>query len=168
MSVRQRTSLQLEVANKLRDLVGTCAYNANLYSSLKSFATDSGLVSLSKFFNEASRTSAKNAEVLGNHLIKSGFILNYPSVDEVVVDVKEDYDGADLLEIALDTETKMTDTINDIAQMCLEKKDHITYGLMSKFLQVQVNCERNKRVRLDIFKSSDDDIVADNQIGSIN
>jgi len=126
ISKPMQAALNVQVGNEL----AAC----NQYVAIAAYFDGAGLPALSKhFFKQASEERAHSLRFV-KYILDAGGALKIPAIPAPKDSFK---DAADAVKLALESELRVTKQINDIMDLAIKEKDHLSKNALEWFVNEQ-------------------------------
>jgi ferritin len=148
-ALRQKSSLKEEIIDIINKQIAKEAHSAAVYQAMSSWLHTQGLLESAKFFRKQSDEERMHMYKFVDYIQDMGGHALSPEI----VNVKNEFSGLrEVLDTFLDSEIKITESINNIADLSLKLKDFQTLQFLGWFLEEQKEEEDNARRTIEIYE----------------
>ncbi len=145
--IRLKTSLQENIQEILNQQIEMEAHSSATYLSLSAWASQQGLVGVATYFKKQAAEETMHMMKIFDYICEMGGIAISPEVKNV----PSGFDSLKtILELALESEIKITESFNKIMDACYKSKDFQTATFCTWFLTEQMEEEQQARRALEI------------------
>lgn len=156
-----------KVQEKLNQQVQKEFYSAYLYLSMAAYFLDKNLDGFANWFNIQAQEERDHAMLIFNYINRVGGRIELQQIDAPPVEFKS---IGEVLEMTLEHEKMVTQSIYDIVDAAIEERDHKTNSFMQWFVNEQVEEEENAEKNLGDYEIIKDDgrgiMMLDREMGS--
>ena len=167
---RKLTQLDDEIASLLIKQIQHEWTNEILYRNFYIWCKIRTLKGQSHYFNKRRKEEHWHRKVIYDYLIAANYEFVIPVVPEQTLSVTGDTPKEQMLSIhnaVINREILTTEMLRNIAEKCIEKKDHATYKMIQELVIEQIEEEDLSNEVLDQFALSDDVLNIDEVIGEL-
>lgn len=146
--------MNIRVEKAINDQIYKEASSSQFYLAMASWSENHGLNGTAKFLYAQSDEERFHMLKLVKFVNERGGKAIIPAIDQPPVE----FNGlTHVFELLLEHEIKVTESINDIVDICLQEKDHTTHNFVQWYLTEQLEEEASARSILDKLKLIDGD-----------
>jgi len=161
---RLNTFLSKEVIDMFTEQYFHELDNCFIYKFFSTWAAVKGYTGAKKWFQHQSEEEFDHANKIRNFLTDAGVHFSLINIPITSFDVTE---YSDLFKVAMIRETKTTDSINNIMDLCGKCKQLLAQEFMNQLLYNQLSEEEEARTRYQISINTTDPIIADLKISEL-
>ncbi|MFN5147710.1 MAG: ferritin [Flavobacteriia bacterium] len=137
------------VESALNDQIQKEASSSQYYLAMASWAENSGMNGTAKFMYQHSDEERFHMLKLVKFVNERGGKAIIPSIEQPPVEFR---DLVQVFELLLDHEIKVTESINNLVDICLQEKDYTTHNFVQWYVSEQLEEEALARSVLDKLK----------------
>ena len=141
--------MNARVEAALNDQIQKEGYSSQFYLAMASWAENNGLNGTSKFLYTHSDEERFHMLKLIKFVNERGGVALVPAIEQPPVDYK---DLENVFELLLEHELMVTDSINNLVDICLQEKDYTTHNFVQWYVSEQLEEEALARTILDKLK----------------
>jgi ferritin len=141
--------MNARVEAALNDQIQKEGYSSQFYLAMASWAENNGLNGTSKFLYTHSDEERFHMLKLIKFVNERGGVALVPATEQPPVDYK---DLENVFELLLEHELMVTDSINNLVDICLQEKDYTTHNFVQWYVSEQLEEEALARTILDKLK----------------
>lgn len=132
-------------------------YSSFLYLSMASYFENIPLEGFAKWFRKQSKEEHEHAMKIYNYLIDRNLHVDLQAIDKPTVKFNS---IAEIFQMALDHERKVTKLIHDLYDLAQQEKDHATHVFLQWFITEQVEEEKNAQDNVDQIQFAENNKAA--------
>ena len=141
--------MNTRVEQALNDQIEKEASSSQFYLAMASWAENNGMNGTAKFMYQHSDEERF-------HMLKLGKFVNErvgkPIIPAIAIPPKEFNDLTNVFELLLNHEIMVTESINNLVDICLQEKDYTTHNFIQWYVSEQLEEEALARTVLDKIK----------------
>jgi ferritin len=138
--------LSPKILDELNKQIEIEVESSQIYYAMHIWCENNGYLGASKLFNTYSTEERNHMQKVYNYILDRDSI---PVTPVISSPQQEFIDLLDILNKGYMHEKYVTDSYNNLAQMCLENKDHVTYSFLQWFLNEQIEEEAKFKNMID-------------------
>lgn len=147
--LRRKSSLKEEIVNIINKQIAMEAHSAATYQAMSSWLHTQGLLESAKYFRKQSDEERAHMYKFVDYIQDMGGHALSPEI----INVKNEYtDLREILDTFLESEIKVTESINNIADLSVRLKDYQTFQFLGWFLDEQKEEEDKARRTIEIYE----------------
>lgn len=146
-----------QVLKALNEQIKHEFFSSFLYLSIASYFENIPLEGFSKWFRKQSQEEHEHAMKIYHYILDRNIHVDLQAIDKPPTKFNS---IAEIFEVALEHERKVTQWIYQIYDLAVKEKDHATHVFLHWFITEQVEEEKNAQDNLDQIKLIGDDKAA--------